>query len=168
MTAPAVKLVLFKAPPQTVNAPEPGVDGFVAAVPLVEPLSAGAPPLGLLPFTERLGPPVGGGWPRRMVRSSAGYLHTAALDRAGRAMFTVSFPAVTRAERDALLAFFRDEVACGDRGGQYGFDLEPDGAGNGVVVVRPTGKVTHRWVEGSGDKSVHAVDVGECEEILAG
>ncbi|MGH7132694.1 MAG: hypothetical protein ACREJO_12180 [Phycisphaerales bacterium] len=163
MSAPAVKLRLFKAPAQATG-PSVGADDFVAMVPLVEVLSAGDPPVAPT-LVQRLTPGV---WSRRVVRSSAGYTHTAALDRAGRSRWVVGWPTLTRGERDALVAFFRDEVVVGEGGGQFGFTIEPDGPGNGTLVVRPIGPVAHRWVAGNGGgaREVHAIEGVECEEVV--
>lgn len=127
-----------------------GTDDFLALAPLFEPLSAGAPPHAPA-LVQRLTviDPV-----RRMVTASghvvtcplaAGAVRGAGSEWKGRrARFEVRWSNLTRAERDDLIAFFRDEVIVGPEGGVFAFDLSVDGDGittaggvSAVVPVRP-------------------------------
>lgn len=141
--------------------------GLLALTAIDEPASAGA-----LPVTPSHVRRIGASWPARSVISRAGYRHTSPLEASGingpshRARYEVRFAGITQAERDLLRAFFRDDVrADAVNGGQFGFTLEPDGAGNGSVVVRPLGSPEILFAAAA-NLGVHVIESFECEEVF--
>jgi len=133
---------------------------FLALVPIDEPLSVGPPPV-LPALVRRLSL----GFAVRSIAVRAGYRVTSPLATTHRTRYAVAWPALDDQERADLLAFFRDEVHADSLGGgRVGFDLEPDGPGSGVVVVRPLAAVEHTLLA-FGSVGAHGVSEIECEEL---
>jgi hypothetical protein len=159
--APTTSLVPWRSqsrPSGTGTVPVVGTDSFLALQPIAEPLSAGVLPTGIAPALVRrltIADPV-----RRLVCAS-GHAVTHPLvagavrgdggglkHRGRRVLFELAFGPLTKAQRDTLLAFLRDQVVIGAQGGLFGFDLALDGplhsTAHGVSAVVPV-----RPVDGS-------------------
>jgi hypothetical protein len=139
--------------------------GMLAFVPVEEPVSVGPPPV-LPRFVRR----VTVAWDVRSVGVRAGCRVTGPNQTVqNKARYMVGWPGLTHTEREQLRAFFRDEVIASENGGgRFGFDLEPDGEGKGMVIVRPVGGVPLTLLSGGGTAGgVHGIDEIECEELFA-
>lgn len=163
MTVPAVRLIGFVESPGTVFI-TPGVDGFAALVSLVEPISAGLPPVRPA-MVEGLDLGIR---PSRIAPDACGYTGTAPLATSRRPTLTVNWRGLSDAERRSLEAFFADGVA-GVGGSAFAFDVEIDGeaagVGGDVVQVRPLAPIVF-VPQGRGRAGVQwSASVG-CEQIL--
>lgn len=127
MPDPAISLRAWRTGAQTVT-PTEGSGGFHALAPIDEPGSVGAPPV-TPDFVEGLS----WTWPMRRKVARSGQVRTAPADNAARPRMTVRWTALTKSERDTLLAWFEADVQWTVKA----FDLEPDGPGTGSMTVRP-------------------------------
>lgn len=122
-------------------------------LPADEPVSVGEPPVApTLVSVLRVG------LPRRSVRCASGWRITAPLDLVARPRMTVTWDGVTKADRDAVLAFLRDEV--GHRAGAFGVRL--DGPASELTTVRPLEDARDEWIH----KHAYRVTI-EVEALLA-
>lgn len=124
-------------------------------IPEAEPLSQGEPP-----YPPQLVDRLMIGWDRRRVGCRSGQTITCGLATAPRPRLSVRWDGLTKAERDALLAFLRDDV----EGTTKAFDLRPDGPdepGVGIVTVRAIADAVNTW-QTKGAWRIEA----ECEEVF--
>lgn len=155
--APAISLRDWRTGPNTVT-PVDGSGGFHPLVPIDEPASVGAPP-SVPDLVESVTWP----WPTRRKASRSGEVRTGPADNAARLTMPLRWTGLTKLERDALLAWFRDEVQWTVKA----FDVEPDGPGTGTLTVRATGNPVDTY-EGHGHDhaGVYRVEV-VVEEVWA-
>lgn len=131
MALPAVQLVPLIAPAVTgVTPPVDGVDDFAALVPVAEPLSAGEPPV-----TPSLIVAASKQYAARMMRSVAGYSHSAALGTDARAMVNVQWDELDAGGLGDVLEWLKS-VTGGDAGAAA-MSVKPDGPEGDAIVVRP-------------------------------
>lgn len=123
----------------------------LALVPVAEAISVGEPPV-----TPTSVGPLTVGRPVRSSRSVSGVAVTAPLDVAPRPRFGVRWGGIDKTERDALLAFLRDDA----QDGAFGFDLRPDGSGSDVMSVRALAPAR----DGEDGEGSYTVDL-EVEEL---
>ena len=128
--------------PETVDLFEgAGAEDFVALIPADEPIAAGA---GFPPVTPDLVTAIEVPTRVRSVSCRSGERQTSPAETKPRARFEVRWTGLTLAERDELVAWFRDEV----QGRLLAFWIEPDApepAGSGVVAVRPIAEPAYTW-----------------------
>lgn len=126
--------------------------GLTPIAPTDGVLSIGAPPVRpVLPRSVRIERA------QRMMRNGNGRtVISPALGRS-RVEVPVAWGPMRRAERDLLEAWLRDELLAGENGSAYAMTIEPDGPGNGELLVRLIGPVVWRAVKGHGAQQLHEV-----------
>lgn len=151
MSGPAVKVLPWFTGPEPTTL-TPGDDDWWPLIPTTETASAGAPPIrpNLVSGLVRR-------QPARKVRVRAGYDVIGPTD-VPRPTCRVAWGTLTKAERDTLLEWLRDEVS----DGQFAMTIEVDGPGEGSVKLRPTGVPVDTHL----GRQVYRVEV-ECEEVFS-
>lgn len=132
MALPAVQLGPMLAPATTgVTPPVDGDDDFAALVPIDEPLSAGEPPIApaLIVSASKQ-------YPARIMRSVAGYPHSAPLGTDARATGTLQWNEIDGGARGDVLDWLASVT--GGANGAAGITVRPDGPEGPELIVRPT------------------------------
>lgn len=143
-----------------------GAEDFVAIVPLTEVDGAGEPPVPPT-LVEACTP----AWPVRRIVGGSGLAVTSPLSTRGRARYTVGWPGLAQAERDAVLAWLLDEVVIGGGGGDGGslraMAIRIDGPEGDPVEVRIISAArAEELLERTADsEGLYSIGPFECEEV---
>ena len=152
----AIRFMPWKAGPDPAT-PTDGVDGLTLLLPVSEPVSVGAPPV--RPDLVRTFAP---GWESPIAkRTVSGHIVTRPACTAQRPTYRVAWTAIGQEDRDALLAWWTGTLG----GTELSWNLEPDGADNGVVKVRFTSAMRETHV--TRRRAVHVYTLeGDVEETF--
>lgn len=156
MSGPAVPILpWFSGPEPTTLTPGSGSGPtlWYPLIPTAEPASAGAPPI-----RPNLTAGLARGHPSRKVAVRAGYDALGPIDTAPRPTCRVTWGPLSKANRNTLLEWLRDDVV----DGQFAMTIEVDGPGEGSVKLRPIAEPVDTHI----GRQVYRIEV-DCEEVFS-